>query len=365
MPTRPHEVYIVAPPGLESFTASEVRALGCKVPTLGRGGFSVNMTTAELYAANLQLRTASRVLLRVGRFHAVDKTEFFAGFRKLAFDRYLSPGAGLVVRVDSVASKLQHTGMVEALVRELLGARGGPTIRVRIDHDTVTVSVDTSGEHLHRRGWREATAKAPLRETLAAALLASAGFQGSTEALVDPMCGSGTIAIEAALVARRIASGRLRSFVFEAWPSFDPVVWDRVRAKASERSLDKAPRPIVACDRDPGAIEAAVDNAERAGVEGDIEFRQSSISNLALPTGGGLIATNPPYGVRVSAGNDLRNLYDTFGRVVRERADGWRVAMIAADRALVTRVIANPVEVATLENGGLPVTIVTSRPVGE
>lgn len=360
MPTRPHEVYIVAPPGLESFTAAEVRAIGCKVPRVGHGGFSVNMTTAELYAANLHLRTASRVLLRVGRFQAVDKSEFFAGFRKLSFDRYLTVGAELVVRVDTVASKLQHTGMIEAVVRELLGARGGPTVRVRLDHDTVTVSVDASGDHLHRRGWREATAKAPLRETLAASLLMAARYDGAVDAFVDPMCGSGTIAIEAALAARNIASGWLRTFAFETWPSFDPAVWDRVRAKAADDVLERGPQPIVACDRDPGAIEAAVDNAERAGVDRDIEFRQSSISNLTLPAGTGLLATNPPYGVRVSAGNDLRNLYDTFGRVARERADGWRIAMIAADRALVTRVIANPVEVATLENGGLPVSIMLS-----
>jgi putative N6-adenine-specific DNA methylase len=351
----------VAPPGLEAFTAAEVRALGCKVPRVGHGGFSVKMTTAELYAANLQLRTASRVLLRVGRFQAVDKAEFFAGFRKLSFDRYLSVGSDLVVRVDSVASKLQHTGMIEALVRELLGSLGGPTVRVRLDHDTVTVSVDASGDHLHRRGWREATAKAPLRETLAAALLMAARFDGAVDAFVDPMCGSGTIAIEAALSARNIASGRLRSFAFETWPSFDESVWERVRAKAADGVLESVPRLIVGCDRDPGAIEAAIDNAERAGVDRDIEFRQSSISNLALPAGTGLLATNPPYGVRVSAGNDLRNLYDTFGRVVRERADGWRIAMIVADRALVTRVIASPVEVATLENGGLPVSIMLSR----
>ncbi len=348
----------MAPPGLEAFTAAEVRGLGCKVPKLGHGGFSVKMTTAELYAANLRLRTASRVLVRVGRFTAEDSGQFFAGFRTLSFDRYLTAGEPTSVRVVSVASKFAHTGAIEDLVRELLGTRGGATVRVRLDHDTVTVSVDASGDHLHRRGWREATSKAPLRETLAASLLAAARYDGSTQPLLDPMCGSGTIAIEAALVARNIASGRLRSFAFESWPSFDAAVWDRVRAASSLVEWRGRVCPIVASDRDAGAVEAAISNARRAGVEGDIEFRQAAISDLAVPDGQGLIATNPPYGVRVRGGTDLRDLYDTFGRVVRQRAPGWRVAMIAADRSLVTRVIANPVEVAALDNGGIPVSIV-------
>ena len=358
MPTRPHEVYIVSPPGLEALTAAEVRGLGCKVPKLGHGGFSVNMTTAELYAANLRLRTASRVLLRVGRFAAEDSGQFFAGFRKLSFDRYLTAGDPTSVRVVSVASKFSHTGAIEDLVRELLGARGGATVRVRIDHDTVTVSVDSSGDHLHRRGWREASSKAPLRETLAASLLAAATYDGAMQALVDPMCGSGTIAIEAALVARNMASGRSRSFAFESWPSFDASAWDRVRASSASAEVHHTLRPIIASDRDAGALEAAVGNARRAGVEGDIEFRQAAISDLTVPDGPGLIATNPPYGVRVRGGSDLRDLYDAFGRVVRQRAPGWRVAMIAADRALVTRVIANPLDVAVLENGGIPVSLV-------
>jgi putative N6-adenine-specific DNA methylase len=362
VPTRPHDVYIICPPGLEPLTAAEVRKLGCKVPRLGHGGFSVNMTTAELYGANLHLRTASRVLLRLSRFEAEDKGAFLAGFRKISFDRYLRVDTGQPanLRVDSVASKLANAGIVERLAREVLGSLTGATVRIRLDHDTVTVSIDSSGDHLHRRGWREALARAPLRETLAAALVTASGYDGQRDAFVDPMCGSGTIAIEAARLARGLPAGAMRSFAFQTWPGFDAAAWARVNAKAASGAFDGPIRPIVGADRDTGAIEAAVANAQRAGVADDIEFRVAPISALAVPDGPGVIASNPPYGMRVSGGADLRDLYDAFGNVVRGLGREWRVALIAADRAMVTRVIAKPNEVATLDNGGIPVSIVTS-----
>jgi putative N6-adenine-specific DNA methylase len=357
MPARPHHAYVITPPGLEAVTAAEVRELGAKVPKLGHGGFAVNFTTAELFAANLWLRTASRIIVRIGRFDAKDKGQFLAGFRSLPFEKYLPVGLPSSIRVDVVASELVHTGVIEQLSREVLGSRGGATVRVRIDHDVVTVSVDTSGDHLHRRGWRQGVAKAPLRESLAAALLRVATFGGPEEALVDPMCGSGTIAIEAALKARRMAPGANRSFAFTTWPSFDPAVWERVRAKADDGVFHGSLAPIVGADRDAGAIDMARRNAALAGVAEDIEFRHSPISNLTMPTERGLVACNPPYGMRVTGGADLRDLYDAFGSVLRRQASGWRVALIAPDRSLVTRVVAHSEERATIENGGVPVAI--------
>ena len=202
---------------------------------------------------------------------------------------------------------------------------------VRVWRDVVTISADSSGELLHRRGYRQAVGKAPLRETLAAAMLLTAEYDGSTP-LVDPFCGSGTIPIEGALIARRIPPGIHRRFAFEHWPSFEPGPWESARAAAMERVLDRAPAPIAGWDRDAGAIAAADSNAGRAGVAGDVAFAQSAISGLEVPAGPGSIVTNPPYGVRLGEAGDLRDLYSRFGSVLRAQCPGWRVAVLSAAR---------------------------------
>jgi putative N6-adenine-specific DNA methylase len=195
--------------------------------------------------------------------------------------------------------------------------------------DIVTISADSSGALLHRRGYRLAGGKAPLRETFGAAMLLGAGYDG-TAVLADPFCGSGTIPIEAALLARRIAPGLNRGFAFEKWPDFDPAAWGALRARAAERVLPTAPAPIVGSDRDAGAIASAEANAERAGVLRDITFRTGAVSALNPPAGAGRLVTNPPYGVRVGQAGDLRDLYARFGALVRERWNGWSVAILVA-----------------------------------
>jgi putative N6-adenine-specific DNA methylase len=256
------------------------------------------------------------------------------------------------VRVDSVASMLHHTGAIEERVRDLLNVRGGATVRVRVDHDVCTVSVDTSGEHLHRRGWRLDVAKAPIRETLAAALLLSAGYDG-TQPFLDPMCGSGTLAIEAASIAAGRAPGRDRTFAFHTWPTFEPAVWERVHSAALAKEHDPTVQ-IWAADRDAGAVTSAKANAERAGVA--VAVTAKSIGSLAVPPGGpGLIAFNPPYGERIRGGTDPRDLYDALNRVISERAAGWKVAVVSPDRGLVNRLPGPPEQVTMTSNGGIPV----------
>jgi putative N6-adenine-specific DNA methylase len=346
MPKRPHEVYVIAPPGLEPITARELRGLGLKVPVTAHGGLPVRMTTGELYAANLHLRTASRVLVRAGRFSAADFGELARGIRAVHWDRWLQPGQPLEIRVDSVASALYHTGAIEGRVRDLLGPLGGATVRVRVDHDTATVSIDSSGEHLHRRGWRTDVAKAPLRETLAAAMLLAVGYNGKYP-LVDPMCGSGTIAIEAASIAAGHAPGRNRSFAFETWSSFDAAVWEAVRDRAAADEHEPTVA-ITASDRDAGAVAAVEANAARAGLS--IEVHQRALSAPTDPSA--WIVTNPPYGERVGGG-DMRNLYDLFGKVAAGRTG--RVAFLATDRSLATRVGTPIDELFGTSNGGIPV----------
>src|SRR5207302_1385915 len=189
---------------------------------------------------------------------------------------------------------------------------------VRVVHDQFTISADASGELLHMRGYRQDGGKAPLRETLAAALLLASGWTGAAP-LLDPFCGSGTIPIEGALIARRLAPGLHRRFAFMEWPEFDPNGWTALLADARALALAGSPVPIHGSDRDAGAIESARAHAERAGVASDVQLSVRAVSTVESPDRPGLVATNPPYGVRVSPESDVRDLYARFGQVLRER----------------------------------------------
>jgi putative N6-adenine-specific DNA methylase len=230
---------------------------------------------------------------------------------------------------------------------------------VRMDHDECTISVDASGELLHRRGYRKAVGRAPLRETLAAAMLVGVDWDARSP-LVDPMCGSGTIAIEAATRARRIAPGLKRRFAAERWPESDANDWSAARATSEARVLPSAPGPIIASDRDAGAIEAAIANAERAGVGADITFTQRTLSALDVPPGPGLVISNPPYGVRVGETAELRDLFARLGQVAREKCAGWRVALLSADRALEAQTALPFREVLQTSNGGIAVRLIVA-----
>jgi putative N6-adenine-specific DNA methylase len=222
------------------------------------------------------------------------------------------------------------------------------------------VSADSSGALLHFRGYRQELAKAPLRETLAAAVLLGAGWTGDTP-LTDPMCGSGTIPIEGALIARRMAPGRARTFAFQRWPNVDSKMWNALIDSARAAELPISPVEIVGADRDAGAINAAKANAERAGVAADIIFVKQSVSALAHADAPGLVVVNPPYGVRVGDTGALRDLYAQLGNVMRKQRSGWTLGVLSADRAL-ERQIRSPLEERfRTRNGGIPVRLVTAR----
>jgi putative N6-adenine-specific DNA methylase len=363
------ECFAVAAPGLETLVAAELRALGELQPVVvgetEPGGVSFRADRAGLYAANLHLRIASRVLVRIGTFHAAAFHELERHAARLPWREFVASGGPVAFRVTSRKSRLYHQ---DAIAQRLLAAAGGapPSTSeedaaqqfvIRLFRDECTVSADASGELLHRRGYRMATAKAPLRETLAAAMIVGAGWDGSAP-LVDPMCGSGTIPIEAALLARRIPPGMARRFAFMRWPGFDESLWERLMRQARERVLPSAPVPIVGSDRDAGAVAAAVANAERAGVGGDVEWRRAAISAMVTPAGRGWIVTNPPYGVRVGERRDLRDLYAQLGNVARRCCPGWEVAFLAAHPELERQTGLEQAVRFTTENGGIRVRLV-------
>jgi putative N6-adenine-specific DNA methylase len=396
--SEPLECFAVSPPGLERIVSGELAALGIEV-NAEPGGVAWTGSTRDLYAANLHLRTASRVLVRAARFRARSFIELERHARRVNWTPFLEPGAPVRLRVTSRKSRLYHEGAIaERFTRFIHEAAGGIVTTthsrpedgdadagsdpdagivtpdtgqlfvIRFLRDECLVSVDASGKILHRRGYRQALAKAPLRENLAAGMLIATGWDGSTP-LVDPFCGSGTIPIEGALIARRIAPGiaspefKPRDFAFAGWPSARPELWARLVSDARSVIRDRAPHPIIGSDRDTGAISAAHANAARAGVTNDTTFELRPLSAATPPDNcpAGVIVTNPPYGVRIGEAAPLRNLYATLGNLVRTRFAGWRLTMITADDGLERQTGLALEELLRTRNGGIPVRVVGGR----
>ncbi|HLF00713.1 MAG TPA: class I SAM-dependent RNA methyltransferase [Anaerolineales bacterium] len=377
-------LFAVSPPGLEDLTCAELFALGINHPRAVSGGVEFNGFLTHLYRVNLWSRTASRVLIRIGEFEAKAFDELHRKTAALPWENFLRPDARVEVRTACHKSKLYHsdavTQRVEDAIRERLGQKNSPQSRqgrkdsveknsasfallrlrilARLDHDHCTLSLDSSGAHLHQRGYRLATAKAPLRETLAAALLLHVHYD-PTQPILDPFCGSGTFAIEAALLARNIAPGLNRRFAFMDWINFDEKEWNELMNKAREQSRESAPAPILASDRDEGAVAAAAANADRAGVLNSIDLTPSALSAIQPPSPPGLVIANLPYGKRV--GDDVRDLYAQFGNVMREKCAGWRVGFIAGSIALAKQTRLPFGEPLWIENGGLRVPFIQTK----
>ncbi len=366
-----YDCYAITAPGIETVTARELTALGLAPTAVEPGGVSFRSKAAGLYAANLELRTASRVLVRIGRFHASSFHALERRAGRVSWDRFLAPGGAPEFRVTSRKSRLYHQdavvqrlGAVAGRRREGEGAEVRQLFVVRFFRDECTISADSSGVLLHRRGYRQEAGEAPLRETLAAAMLLESGWDGRAP-LADPFSGSGTIPIEAALIARQIPPGLARGFAFERWPELDAYGWKRLRDAARSRVLERAPGPIVGADRDARAIGVARDNAERAGVGGDVELRRAAVTAFEPAGPAGHIVTNPPYGVRVGERTKLRGLYARFGEVVRTRCPDWQVTMLSPRRELehATGLRLEPRFLTS--NGGIRVRLVVGRPTAD
>lgn len=336
---QPEGIFLVAVPGLEQALADESRAAGFAGVTVEQGGVIVTGGWPEVWRANLTLRGASRVLARIGSFRAPHLAQLDRRARRFPWAEVLRPDIPVRVEATCHRSRIYHAGaaaqrVARAIAEELGAPEGdGVTVKLRIDDDLATISLDTSGEPLHRRGLKPETAKAPLRETLAALFLRECGFDGG-EPVVDPMCGSGTIPIEAAEIAARLAPGRARGFAFEHFAGFDPAGWEAMRSAAGVPAPQGPPR-FHGSDRNAGAVAIARRNAARAGVDATCTFHAAAISDLTPPEGPpGLILTNPPWGTRIGERRALFALYGAFGQVLRERFTGWRVGIICPDAGL-------------------------------
>lgn len=343
------EIFLAAPPGLEPMLRDEAAEIGLPEPRCVPGGVTLQGGWPEVWRANLRLRGASRVLARIGSFRALHLAQLDKRARKYPWGEVLAPGTPVRVEATTHASRIYHAGAAKARVEGALEAAGmtlagaedaggigggvgsAVALRVRIADDLVTLSVDTSGEPLHRRGHKQAVNAAPMRETMAALFLRAAGYRGA-EPVLDPMCGSGTFPIEAAEIAAGLAPGRSRGFAFERLAGFDPAAWAAMKAEAGPRETGLR---FHGSDRDAGAVAMSRDNADRAGVSGLTAFRLAPISDAAPPHGPpGLVMVNPPYGARIGKPGQLRPLYAALGATLAARFQGWRVGLIAADQGL-------------------------------
>ncbi|MDB6176517.1 class I SAM-dependent RNA methyltransferase [Paracoccus sp. Z330] len=334
------EIFLVATPGLEQPLAAEARALGWADPEVQPGGVTIHGGWPDVWRANLMLRGATRVLARIGSFRALHLAQLDKRSRKFPWAEVLRKDVPVRVEATCRASRIYHAKAaiqrVERAISEELGAPITPdatlVVKVRIEDDLVTFSLDSTGESLHKRGHKEAVAKAPMRETMAAMFLREMGYDG-TQPVLDPMCGSGTFPIEAAEIAAGLAAGRSRGFAFENLASFQPAVWQELRARQQPASA-VAPR-FFGSDRDAGAIRMSAANATRAGVGDIIRFTCNQIADLQRPDGdAGLVIVNPPYGARIGNKGPLYGLHAAMGEVFRERFRGWKIGFITSEGGL-------------------------------
>ncbi len=367
MPTD-FEIFLVATPGLEAPLRDEALAAGFADAAVVEGGVSFRGGWPDVWRANLELRGATRVLVRLWSFRAAHLAQLDKRARKLAWAEVLRPDVPVTVEATCRRSRIYHAGAaaqrVATAISEELGAPVADDaplrIMVRIEDDLVAVSVDTTGESLHKRGFKEAVSKAPMRETMAAMFLRQCGYTG-TEPVLDPMCGSGTFVIEAAEIALGLKPGRERSFAFEHLKTFDPGAWSHLRAPGPARSTDLR---FFGSDRDAGAIRMSSENAERAGVGAVTVFDARSIDALQRPDGPeGLVIVNPPYGSRIGSKAPLVALHRNLGSVLRERFGGWRVGLITADKDLARATALPFAAEPPVLHGGLRVTLFRTGPL--
>lgn len=363
------EIFLATAPGLESVLYDEVRGKGFKQVKVIKGGVTLKGGWPEVWRANLWIRGASRVLARVASFRVSHLAQLDMRTREVDWAGLLHPDTPFNVKVTCAKSRIYHSDAAAERIQNAIthtlkvrhSADAEVTIMARIERDICTISIDTSGTLLHKRGFKAFVNKAPMRENMAALFLQQCGYKG-TEPVFDPMCGSGTFVIEAAEIAARLNPGRARHFAFEKLTTFDPTAWEQMRNVERKANTD------IYCygsDRDDGAIKMSADNAARAGVDEFTHFEQKTISDINPPSAmPGLVIFNPPYGTRLSDSKKLMPLYQTMGAVLRNRFSGWRVGIITTDAAL-----ANATNLpfipsgAPVQHGGLRISLFQTKPL--
>ena len=362
-----HTLFATCPRGLETILAQELQQQGCTAVTPTDGGVSCQGTMVHVYRANLHSRTASRILLQLTRTAYRSENDIYQAAKNIAWHNWFNVSQTFKVKVEGKRANVKSLDFTALKIKDGVCDRfrehGGerpsidkshPDIRIHafLDERNVSIFIDTSGEALFKRGYRQDTGAAPLRENLTAGLLLLAGYNGS-QPFQDPFCGSGTLPIEAALIATRRAPGLNRRFGFEQLSNFDAGLWQRLRQEAQAAVLPQAPAPITGSDTDRRLIQTAAVNAREAQVAGHIVFQVADVRDTRPNGENGILLANPPYGVRLEEIQTLHALYPQLGSWLKQHYPGWLCGLLTADRDLPKLMRLSPKRKIPLYNGNL------------
>lgn len=354
--------------GLEALAVTELETLGAEQVVPGFCGVAFAGDLALLYRVNLWSRLAFRVLMQLAEVPCHDADDLYAGIQSIDWRPYLTPDLTFAVDATGKNRRLNHTHFTALQVKNAVvdqqrqhwGDRSTidtqhPEVRlnVHIHDDTATVSLDSSGSSLHRRGYRPAVGAAPLKESLAAALVTLTGWAGDVP-LIDPLCGSGTLPLEATMMALQVAPGIFREgFGFQTWPNFDGDLWDRLWQEAEASRGEDLGVWIGGCDRDPAVIQQARLNAQRCDLEEQVTFWAADLADLEAPADSGYLLCNPPYGERLGADEDLGAFYKLLGNVLKQRFKGWTAFVLSGNKELSRHIGLKSAQRVPVYNGAI------------
>ncbi len=370
------EIFVTTAPGLETLLSQEMRALEMHPVSTTTGGVTFKGDWPAVWRANLLLRGASRVLVRLSSFSVVHLAKLDKLARRLPWRDILRLDVPVRVDVTTKKSRIYHhkaaAERIETAIRQEVGVTvsqdADVCLKVRIYDDLCTISVDTSGEALHKRGYKEAVNKAPMRENMAALLLRACDYNGQ-KSVVDPLCGSGTFIIEAAEIAKGLMPGRARSFAFEKLATFDITNFARLRESnimpSSKSEINFLKINFYGYDRDAGAIKMSQANSKRAHVDTVCCFNQQTIGECQAPSGPeGLVITNPPYGKRIGDTKRLAQLYHSMGKQFLAEFKGWRIGIITnSDRLAKATNLPFSKHPLSFDHGGMTVKLYQTKPL--
>jgi len=359
--------FATCPRGLAGALAEELAGFGAKEIRAGEAGVEFEGPFGIAYAANLESRLATRILWRVARFDYRNENDIYEGAKRVRWHAHF--GVERTFKVDTNAVKapvksidfitLKVKDAVADVFREALGKRPDvsprePEVRVHVFLDArwCTLYLDTSGEPLFKRGRRDKTGEAPLKKNLAAGLLRLAGWTPD-QPLLDPMCGAGTILIEAAEMALGLAPGRGRAFGFEKLARFDAAAWEKVKEASAARAQPVGPRAIHGSDLYGRTLDNARANLRDMGLEGAVSLKQANLLELSAPAAAGLLVTNPPYGVRLGEKEELAKFYPELGHLLKQKFAGWTAYIFSGDPDLPKLIRLSATKRTVLYNGAI------------
>lgn len=362
-----YTLFTTCPRGLESILAQELQQQGCTHITPTEGGVSCQGSLKEIYRINLHSRTASRVLLQLSRVAYRGEDDIYRAAKNIPWHEWFTVQQTLKVKVEGKRAKVKSLDFIALKIkdgvcdhfRDRVGERPSidksrPDVRIHafLDEHNVSIFIDTSGEALFKRGYRQDSGDAPLRENLAAGLLLLAGYDGS-QPFQDPFCGSGTIAIEAAWIALNRAVGLNRRFGFENWVNHDRALWAKLKSEARGAILNKPRCPISASDNDRAMTRIAKENALAAEVDMFIEINTLDAQDTRPNGENGVLLSNPPYGVRLAEVQALHALYPQLGSWLKQHYAGWTAGLLTGDMAMPKLMRLKPKRKIPLFNGNL------------